>query len=50
MTKRMLRKYGAPRQRALVVVGDLQRSGVASSLTGRGDEGGTDPDSNILLG
>jgi hypothetical protein len=53
MIKPVPRRYGAPRQRALGVVGDPQESAGSEEPDGKGDEAlraGRTQNSNILLG
>lgn len=55
MIKRVPRRYGAPRQCALGVVGDPQESAGSEEPDGKGDEalgleGGTDPKQQYIVG
>jgi hypothetical protein len=49
MIKPVPRRYGAPRQRALGVVGDPQESAGSEEPDGKGDEGGTDPKQQYIV-
>lgn len=46
----MPRRYGAPRQRALGVVGDPQESAGSEEPDGKGNEGGTNPKQQYIVG